>query len=158
MVTIRVSLRTSKVTPRATLFSSKLCVCDARHRLVLDYYGEVHHTYFFFFFSLTDKPVCLGNQKVIYGYAQNENAEIICEVDAYPFADAFSWSFNKSQDSRNKVDKHRKSERKRNASILHITPVTDMDYGSVLCSAKNSVGEQTEPCVFHIIKAGKWNA
>lgn len=30
-----------------------------------------------------------------------------------------------------------------------------MDYGTVMCWATNSAGEQTEPCVFHIIGAGE---
>ena len=30
-----------------------------------------------------------------------------------------------------------------------------MDYGNVLCWATNPVGRQSEPCVYHIIPAGK---
>ena len=33
-----------------------------------------------------------------------------------------------------------------------------MDYGSVLCSASNSVGSQAQPCVFHIVPAGEWGS
>ena len=33
-----------------------------------------------------------------------------------------------------------------------------MDYGSVLCSSSNSVGSQTQPCVFHIVPAGEWGS
>lgn len=29
------------------------------------------------------------------------------------------------------------------------------DYGTLLCSGSNEMGMQTEPCVFHIIPAGK---
>lgn len=31
-----------------------------------------------------------------------------------------------------------------------------MDYGTVMCSASNTAGAQLEPCVFHIIAAGKY--
>ena len=31
-----------------------------------------------------------------------------------------------------------------------------MDYGNVLCWATNPVGRQSEPCVYHIIPAGKF--
>lgn len=30
-----------------------------------------------------------------------------------------------------------------------------MDYGTLMCWADNAVGQQKEPCVFHIIAAGK---
>ena len=40
-------------------------------------------------------------------------------------------------------------------SILDYVPRTEMDYGSVLCWATNTVGRQSEPCVYHIIPAGK---
>ena len=39
-------------------------------------------------------------------------------------------------------------------SKLSYTPQNTMDYGTLLCSASNTVGEQREPCVFHIIMAG----
>lgn len=111
----------------------------------------------FTFTDFLDKPICKANQKLIYGYAKNENALISCEVDAYPFADAFDWSFNNTNTSEKitKAEKYRKSERRRNFSTLHITPVSELDYGFLLCSAKNAIGEQSEPCVFHIIPAGK---
>ena len=40
-------------------------------------------------------------------------------------------------------------------SKLSYTPQNTMDYGTLLCSASNTVGEQRKPCVFHIIMAGK---
>lgn len=30
-----------------------------------------------------------------------------------------------------------------------------MDYGTIMCWADNAVGQQKEPCVFHLIAAGK---
>lgn len=97
--------------------------------------------------------MCKVSQKMIYGLAKNENASILCEVDAYPFANSFSWSFNNSEDAG--VETRRKLERKRNISILYFTPVSDTDYGHVMCLATNKAGEQTEPCVFRILPAGK---
>lgn len=32
---------------------------------------------------------------------------------------------------------------------------TEMDYGSLMCWATNSIGRQSEPCIFHLIPAGK---
>lgn len=30
-----------------------------------------------------------------------------------------------------------------------------MDFGTIMCWADNAVGQQKEPCVFHLIAAGK---
>ena len=40
------------------------------------------------------------------------------------------------------------------SSVVNYTPATDLDYGTLLCSAKNSIGWQSVPCVFHIVPAG----
>ena len=34
---------------------------------------------------------------------------------------------------------------------------TGRDYGTILCWAENKLGNQLEPCVFHLIPAGKVN-
>lgn len=31
----------------------------------------------------------------------------------------------------------------------------ELDFGTILCWASNAVGQQREPCVFHLIAAGK---
>lgn len=31
----------------------------------------------------------------------------------------------------------------------------EMDFGTIMCWADNNVGQQKEPCVFHLIAAGK---
>lgn len=31
----------------------------------------------------------------------------------------------------------------------------EMDFGTIMCWADNMVGQQKEPCVFHLIAAGK---
>lgn len=44
-------------------------------------------------------------------------------------------------------------------SQLIYSPLHELDYGTILCWARNDLGEQEEPCTFHIIPAGKklWN-
>lgn len=41
------------------------------------------------------------------------------------------------------------------ASTLTYTPVKEMDFGTIMCWADNVVGQQKEPCIFHLIAAGK---
>jgi len=39
-------------------------------------------------------------------------------------------------------------------SVVEYVPRTELDYGSLLCWATNSVGRQRSPCVFHLVPAG----
>lgn len=39
-------------------------------------------------------------------------------------------------------------------SIVTYTPMTELDYGTLLCIATNRIGRQRVPCVFHVIAAG----
>ncbi|XP_059086678.1 roundabout homolog 1-like [Tigriopus californicus] len=98
------------------------------------------------------KPICLQDQKTIYGVSEGETAHISCRVDAYPEADVFSWSFNTSSGG---MDLSRDSYTNQgSASLLSYVPKSQMDYGTVLCRAGNLVGRQVVPCVFHVIPAG----
>ncbi|XP_055546897.1 synaptogenesis protein syg-2 isoform X2 [Wyeomyia smithii] len=100
------------------------------------------------------KPICLPDQKKIYGVARNEAAEILCHVDAYPPPESFKWSFNNTAET---IDMPQSGYRvhTEQASSLTYTPVKELDYGTIMCWADNAVGQQREPCVFHLIAAGK---
>ncbi|XP_022914013.2 nephrin isoform X1 [Onthophagus taurus] len=98
-------------------------------------------------------PVCKSDQKRIYGVARHENAKVYCEVESYPVPTNFKWSFNNSAE-RNDVPPER-YKFNLTSSTLTYTPITELDYGTVMCWAENTVGLQLEPCVFHIIAAGK---
>ncbi|XP_065369679.1 uncharacterized protein side-VI [Calliphora vicina] len=100
------------------------------------------------------KPICRPDQKKIYGVARNEAAEILCEVDAFPPPENFKWSFNNTAET---FDMPQSGFRAHSAqgSTLTYTPVKEMDFGTIMCWADNNVGQQKEPCVFHLIAAGK---
>lgn len=40
-------------------------------------------------------------------------------------------------------------------SELIYTPKTERDYGTLACWGKNSIGKQSEPCLFQVVPAGK---
>ena len=42
------------------------------------------------------------------------------------------------------------------SSFVSYTPMTELDYGTLLCSATNKIGKQKHPCIFHIIAAGRF--
>lgn len=40
-------------------------------------------------------------------------------------------------------------------SELIYTPKNERDYGTLACWGKNSIGKQSEPCLFQVVPAGK---
>ncbi|XP_040152153.1 neural cell adhesion molecule 1 isoform X2 [Anopheles arabiensis] len=98
-------------------------------------------------------PTCAPNQPRVYGVAKQENAEIRCVVDANPPDVEFKWTFNNSAESIDVQASH--ISRLGTSSIVSYTPMTELDYGTLLCSATNKIGKQRQPCVFHIIAAGR---
>lgn len=39
-------------------------------------------------------------------------------------------------------------------SILRYSPKSELEFGVVACWASNSVGDQKDPCLFHVVPAG----
>ncbi|XP_018319740.1 hemicentin-1-like [Agrilus planipennis] len=106
-----------------------------------------------FYMDVMFSPTCKPNQTRVYGVAKQEEARITCLVDANPTELQFKWTFNNSADAVDVAQSH--IARSGTASVVSYTPMTELDYGTLLCFAKNKVGEQRKPCVFHIIPAGR---
>ncbi|CAB3364967.1 Hypothetical predicted protein [Cloeon dipterum] len=106
-----------------------------------------------FFLDVLYAPTCRPSQPRVHGVAKQERARIQCNVDANPVDLKFRWTFNNSADS---VDvASAQMTHSGTQSWLTYTPMTELDYGSLLCWASNKVGSQRLPCVFHIIAAGR---
>ncbi|CAG9813047.1 unnamed protein product [Phaedon cochleariae] len=105
--------------------------------------------------NVEDKPICRYHQKRVYGVAKMEKAKVVCEVESYPPPDDFKWLFNNSAEATEVPAAKYKSGLHNSMSILTYAPLNEMDYGTVMCWANNLAGRQQEPCVFHIIPAGK---
>lgn len=106
-----------------------------------------------FYLNVMYAPTCKPNQTRVHGVAKQEKANISCEVDANPPDVEFRWTFNNSAESldvnRGHVTRHG------TYSVVSYTPMTELDYGTLLCWATNRIGQQRTPCVFHIIAAGR---
>ncbi|KAK4308283.1 hypothetical protein Pmani_020036 [Petrolisthes manimaculis] len=99
-------------------------------------------------------PVCGEEQgKTQYSVAKKENAEVSCRVDANPSNVTFRWTFNNTAEAIDVPDGRFMVVG--TESRVNYTPMTDLDYGTLLCWANNSVGTQSHPCIFHILPAGK---
>ncbi|KAK9875496.1 hypothetical protein WA026_007887 [Henosepilachna vigintioctopunctata] len=102
----------------------------------------------------SDSPTCKPKQINVYGVAKQERAQISCQVDANPPDIQFKWTFNNSADLVDVAQSH--IVRSGTSSIVSYTPMTELDYGTLLCYARNKIGTQRVPCVFHIIAAGEF--
>ncbi|KAF6216306.1 hypothetical protein GE061_000646 [Apolygus lucorum] len=100
-------------------------------------------------------PTCRPDQKKVFGVARNEDARVMCEVDSFPLPDDFKWTFNNSAESSEIKNNLYQNSLHLSLSTLSYTPQNEMDYGTVMCWASNTAGRQRDPCVFHIIPAGK---
>ncbi|XP_071532110.1 protein turtle homolog B-like [Panulirus ornatus] len=98
-------------------------------------------------------PVCSPGQVTSYAVGRYEDAEVTCSVQANPLQASFQWTFNNTADTID-VPQGRFTSSSSH-SIITYTPMTSLDYGTLLCWASNEIGTQRDPCVFHIIPAGK---
>ncbi|XP_026480389.1 uncharacterized protein LOC113386844, partial [Ctenocephalides felis] len=100
-------------------------------------------------------PTCRPNQPRVHGVAKQERARVRCSVEANPPQVTFRWTFNNSAESIEVAAAHVARARSEDTSVVTYTPVTELDYGTLLCWATNSIGSQRVPCVYHIIAAGR---
>ncbi|XP_017882314.1 synaptogenesis protein syg-2-like [Ceratina calcarata] len=101
------------------------------------------------------KPICVSDQKRIYGVARHEDARVLCKVEAYPPPVSFRWTFNNTEEMVDVPQARYKNSTHHSQSVLIYRPMTEMEYGTVFCWASNTAGQQKNACVFHIIPAGK---
>lgn len=103
----------------------------------------------------TVAPVCRPGQETVQGVGRREAAKVVCEVEANPSDKVhYTWRFNNSRET---VDlTHDRFIEEGSRSTAAYTPLTPMDYGTLMCWASNEFGKQIEPCVYQVIAAGKW--
>ena len=97
--------------------------------------------------------MCSPGQVITYAVGRYEDAEVTCQVDANPRQQSFQWTFNNTADTID-VPQGRFTSSITH-SIITYSPMTSLDYGTLLCWATNEIGTQREPCVFHIVPAGE---
>ncbi|RZC33436.1 hemicentin-2 [Asbolus verrucosus] len=90
----------------------------------------------------------------VIGASLDEVLKVRCHVAADPNEVTFVWQFNNSGESFD-VNPARFSTSIGNVSELMYTPASQRDYGTLTCWGKNSIGRQTEPCVFQVVPAAK---
>ncbi|XP_068895631.1 protein turtle homolog B-like isoform X4 [Tenebrio molitor] len=93
-------------------------------------------------------PTCRPGQPKVFGVARHETARILCELEANPTDVQFIWKFNNTADTVDIPQNQIHSERTRSTAAYK--PMTELDYGTLLCWGRNEIGMQKEPCIFYI--------
>ncbi|CAG2110831.1 unnamed protein product [Medioppia subpectinata] len=96
----------------------------------------------------TDTPICRNSAlKSTVAMTVNETQVLRCSVEAQPLDVSFYWTFNNYElHSDNYTARGLTSE-------LRFRTASAQDFGLVSCWAKNEVGLQAQPCLFHITTA-----
>jgi hypothetical protein len=100
-----------------------------------------------------DSPSCKPNQKLVYGVSVGEEVTMSCELDSEPDDVEFRWAFNSTPHALTMPSS--KVVNQKIQSFLTYTPQSESDYGTFLCWGRNSIGEQKNPCVYHVLQTGK---
>ncbi|XKL66508.1 hypothetical protein PGB90_009928 [Kerria lacca] len=127
-------------------------------RIKLQEINVKSHSIFKFKFSLSpfipDLPICSNTETSILGASLDEIVHIKCSVIADPSVLTFKWIFNNSAQSLI-VPKERYVVINSTTSKLEYKLTSNRDFGTLMCLAKNIIGEQTKPCTFYVIKAAR---
>lgn len=107
--------------------------------------------------DVADAPVCRTAAPVIVGASLDETVRVHCAVDADPRDVRFTWRLTNSADTF-EVSPQKTGPHNATTSELRYQPESDKDYGTLTCWGRNSVGGQTDPCVFRVIPASKYHA
>ncbi|CAB3246037.1 unnamed protein product [Arctia plantaginis] len=99
-------------------------------------------------------PVCGETSPQVVGAAIDEALRVRCAVHADPADVTFLWQFNNSGESFN-VSPARYGTVNGSISELRYILASERDYGALTCRGTNTVGRQTQPCVFQIVPAAR---
>ncbi|CAD7090616.1 unnamed protein product, partial [Hermetia illucens] len=121
-------------------------------------------------------PVCTTSTVVVVGASLEESISIPCRVNSDPQEIEFEWTFSSSGEHFEVPSGHYTTVQETSGgthrtviesnethiesyvetvSELVYTPKSERDYGTLACWGKNSIGKQTEPCLFQVVPAAK---
>lgn len=92
------------------------------------------------------KPVCIAPTIEYKNHSQG--IDLKCQVDSKPKSSTFRWLFN-SSDTRFEIPSAESI-----MSFSNYKATSGDEHGEVLCWASNELGEQSKPCVFHVVPLG----
>ncbi|XP_064470333.1 hemicentin-1-like [Ornithodoros turicata] len=100
-----------------------------------------------FFLRIKYAPVCVEGQQEVYGVSRHEPVQVTCEVSADPATVVFEWKINGSAAE---APSHTSAGVR---SVATVFAGSEAGYSALGCWARNSVGTQTQPCMFVLVPA-----
>ncbi|XP_047115138.1 nephrin-like isoform X1 [Schistocerca piceifrons] len=109
------------------------------------------------------RPVCRLQHPMVYAVALGDDVELDCAANAVPPATSYHWMFSQSMMDAGPYIWHLRGpsgemisyvEWASGVSWRNHQPTKDTEYGTFFCTAKNTIGEQLDPCVFHVVPPG----
>lgn len=97
------------------------------------------------------EPTCQESRLQMVGTGAYEEVKLACKIRSSPDPTSFRWQL-KSNGKVIDIPEHLIQVGDQHA-ILSYTPKTDFDYGTLMCWAKNPIGEQEKPCRFELVSA-----
>ena len=94
------------------------------------------------------RPVCQAPTVTQHPENFSPGVSLTCNVDSKPPARNYRWQYNSSQGS------FEIPNAKSMMSFMNYAVSEEGGEGEVLCWASNELGEQSEPCVFHVVPLG----
>ena len=95
------------------------------------------------------RPVCRAPAPSPHPPSHTAGVSLTCSVDSQPQARSYRWQYNSSQGS------FEIPNAKEIMSFMNYAVSEEGGAGEVLCWASNPVGEQSTPCVFHVVPLGE---
>ncbi|KAK8382161.1 hypothetical protein O3P69_015253 [Scylla paramamosain] len=100
-------------------------------------------------------PVCaVGGSGRVLATGLGQQVNVTCRVEAAPRSVRYSWVFNNSLVS-HRLPGDQIFVTSDGGSVVHFVARTHQDYGTLQCWAQNTVGRMTQPCLFHVVPAGR---
>ncbi|ROT68269.1 putative sidestep protein, partial [Penaeus vannamei] len=101
-------------------------------------------------------PVCSDDSSPskVYATGLGQYINVTCTVKASPNVAKYLWVFNNSVTSE-RIPGDQVLKTPEGGSVVKFIARAHQDYGTLQCWAQNSVGRMTQPCLFHVVPAGR---
>ncbi|XP_042872413.1 nephrin-like [Penaeus japonicus] len=106
--------------------------------------------------SVNYSPVCADDSdpSKVYATGLGQYINVTCTVKASPNVAKYLWVFNNSVTSE-RIPGDQVFKTPDGGSVVRFIARAHQDYGTLQCWAQNSVGRMTQPCLFHVVPAGR---
>ncbi|XP_047494051.1 nephrin-like [Penaeus chinensis] len=106
--------------------------------------------------SVNYSPVCSDDSSPsrVYATGLGQYINVTCTVKASPSVAKYLWAFNNSVTTE-RIPGDQVFKTPEGGSVVKFIARAHQDYGTLQCWAQNSVGRMAQPCLFHVVPAGR---